>query len=167
MTIVFAIIAGLTVLSGAVAVTLRNLVHAVLAATVCFAGLAALYLQLNAQFIGLAQVLVYIGAISILIVFAILLTGGSEPEGEPIVSRGWGWGLGAAAALFFLMSLVMLSSDAADRPPSADASATVRQIGDQLMTRYVLALEAIGLLLTAALIGAVIIAMHETKGRSQ
>lgn len=163
MNIAFAIITGLTLLSAVAAVTLRNLVHSVLATAVSFAGLAGLYLQLNAQFVGFAQVLVYIGAVSILIVFAILLTGGSEPEGEPIVSRGWGWGLGAAAALFALMCTMVLSSNTTDRPAAAQLEVTTRQIGDQLMTRHILVLEAVGLLLTVALIGAVIIAMHERK----
>lgn len=163
MTIVFAIFAALTLLGAAAAVTLRNLVHSVLATTVSFAGLAALYLQLSAQFVGFAQVLVYIGAVSILIVFAILLTGGSEPREERIVSRGWVWGLCAAVALFVMMCAMILSSHTADRPAAAHLDVTARQIGDQLMTRHVLALEAVGLLLTVALIGAAIIAMHERK----
>src|SRR5216110_977453 len=73
------IILGLLTLAGAVAaMSLRNLVHCALALTVAFAGLAALYLQLDAQFVGFAQILVYIGAVAILIVFALLLTRGSD-----------------------------------------------------------------------------------------
>src|SRR5437867_814740 len=73
------IIAAVLTLAGAVAaMSLRNLVHCALCLIVTFAGLAALFLQLNAQFVGFAQILVYIGAVAILILFAILLTRSSE-----------------------------------------------------------------------------------------
>ena len=85
MTLPFAIIAGLTVGSAIAAMSLRNLVHCALSLVVTFAGLAALFLQLNAQFVGFAQVLVYVGAVAILIVFAILLTRGAEPGSAPLL----------------------------------------------------------------------------------
>jgi len=66
---------------------MRNLVHCALMLTVTFAGLAAFYLQLDAQFVGFAQVLVYIGAVAILVVFAILLTRSSELPRQSIFSR--------------------------------------------------------------------------------
>lgn len=168
MTLTFTILALLTVASAIAAMTLRNLVHCALALAVAFAGLAGLYLRLDAQFVGFAQILVYVGAVAILIVFAILLTrSGNAPE-QSVLSSGWLVGLGIAAAVFALLTGVILSSKAlsnlaitAAAPPAP--SATVHQIGDQLMTRYVLPLEIIGLLLTAALIGAVIIAMREKE----
>ena len=81
MPLPFAIIAVLTIAAAAAAMSLRNLVHCALALTVAFAGLASAYLQLDAQFVGFAQILVYVGAVAILIVFAILLTrGGEAPE---------------------------------------------------------------------------------------
>ena len=79
----FALIAFVTLVSATAAVSLRNLVHCALSLTITFAGLAALYLHLNAQFVGFVQILVYIGAVAILIVFAILLT---RPAG-PAVAR--------------------------------------------------------------------------------
>ena len=166
MTPVFVILAVLTVASAVAAISMRNLVHCALALSVTFAGLAALYLQLNAQFAGFAQVLVYIGAVAILIVFAILLTRGSEPAGEQIVSNSWLLSGAVALCVFGVLARVILSSRkvVSDLPP--DPGATVRQIGDQLMTRYVLPLEVLGLLLTAALIGAVIIAMRENPGEA-
>ena len=72
MTISFLILAAIAIAGTAAAMSLRNLVHCVLALAISFVGLAGLYLQLGAQFIGLAQVLVYVGAVSILVVFAIL-----------------------------------------------------------------------------------------------
>ena len=161
MSPVFFILALLTVLSAVAAISLRSLVHCALALTVAFGGLAALYLQLNAQFVGFAQVLVYIGAVAILIVFAILLTRGSEPTGASSVSPSWYISGAVALGVFVVLAVVICSSRALTPELVAPPQVSVRQIGDQLMTRYVLPLEVLGLLLTAALIGAVIIAMRE------
>jgi NADH-quinone oxidoreductase subunit J len=163
MTWPFALIALLTIASAVAAMSLRNLVHCVLALTVTFAGLAAFYLQLDAQFVGFAQVLVYVGAVAILIVFALLLTRGAEPPQQSILSSGWVAGLGVAVVVFGVLSGMIVSSKALTDKLPAEPAATVRQIGDQLMTKYILPLEVVGLLLTAALIGAVIIAMPERK----
>jgi NADH-quinone oxidoreductase subunit J len=163
MTLPFAIIAVLTLASAVAAMSLRNLVHCVLMLTVTFAGLAAFYLQLDAQFVGFAQVLVYIGAVAILVVFAVLLTRSPEPPRQTIFSATWVVGVGIAVIVFGMLSGLILSSRALTRgmPPPPEASA--RQIGDVLMTKFILPLEVVGLLLTAALIGAVIIAMHEKE----
>lgn len=161
MTLAFFILCILTVASGVAAMTLRNLVHCALSLSVTFAGLAALYLQLDAQFAGFAQILVYIGAVAILIVFAVLLTGGNEPANEPRFSSSWLAGVATAVAVFAVVGGVILSSKALARGPVPAPIVSVRQLGDQLMTKYILPLEVLGLLLTAALIGAVIIAMQE------
>ena len=87
MTPVFYILAFLTLAGGLATVMLRPLVHAALAVTVAFGGLALLYLSLDAQFAGFAQILVYIGAVAILVVFAILLTRGSELPKEGVFSQ--------------------------------------------------------------------------------
>jgi NADH-quinone oxidoreductase subunit J len=145
------------------AMALRNLVHCALSLAITFAGLAALYLQLNAEFVGFAQILVYVGAVAILIVFAILLTRGSEPPVEKLYSRSWAAGLAVALIVFALIAAVILSSKALPPAPSSAPVGTVRELGDQLMSRYVLPLEVLGLLLTAALIGAVILALRETS----
>jgi NADH-quinone oxidoreductase subunit J len=165
MNLSFAIIAALTLASAVAAMSLRNLVHCVLMLTVTFAGLAALYLQLGVQFVGFAQILIYIGAVAILIVFAILLTRSNEPPRQSIFSTTWIVGVGIAVIVFGVLGAMILSSRVVlggVRPPP---ELTVRQIGEQLMNSYVLPLEVIGLLLTAALIGAVIIAMNEKEGK--
>ena len=79
MSFAFYLIAALTLAGGLAAVLLKNTVHCALALTVAFAGMALLFLQLDAQFAGFAQILVYIGAVAILVVFAILLTRGRRP----------------------------------------------------------------------------------------
>jgi NADH-quinone oxidoreductase subunit J len=166
MTPAFAILAILTLAGAVSAMTLRNLVHCALALTISFAGLACFYLQLDAQFAGFAQILVYVGAVAILVVFAILLTRASgATAGEAIASRTWMVGGAIAVAVFLLLAGLVATSGlvARDVPPAPEA--TVREIGNQLMTKYVVPLEVVGLLLTAAMIGAVIIAMHEKEGK--
>ena len=159
----FVIFAILTLAGAIAAMTLRNLVHCALALTVAFAGLAGIYLLLNAQFVGFAQILIYIGAVAILIVFAILLTRGSEPAGQRLFSSSWWLGAVVAAAVFAVMSGAILTSKAIALRASEPAQASVHQIGKELMTKYILPLEVLGLLLTVALIGAVIIALQERR----
>lgn len=144
--------------------SLRNLVHCALMLMVTFAGLAAFYLQLDAQFVGFAQILIYLGAVAILIVFAILLTRGSEPPRKSGFSLNWVVGVGIAATVFGLLSGIILASRALTREIRPPPEVSVRQIGTQLMGKFILPLEVVGLLLTAALIGAVLIAMREKEG---
>jgi len=165
MTAVFAIIGLVTVAGAVCAMSMRNLVHCALCLMVAFGGLAALFLQLDAQFVGLAQILVYIGAVAILIVFAILLTRSSEPPQQSSVTPSWVMGAGVAVLTFGSLAAAVLASSAtlAAANPKTDVAAAVavKRIGEKLMTDYVLPLEVVALLLTAALIGAVIIAMRE------
>jgi NADH:ubiquinone oxidoreductase subunit 6 (subunit J) len=161
MTIVFSILAALTVAGGLAAVTLRNTVHCALAVTAAFAGLALLFLQLDAQFAGFAQILVYIGAVAILVVFAILLTRDSETTEPAVFSRTWLAGLCTAAAVFAVLGWAVLRSAHAIPQQATAPVVAVKDIGNALMSRYVLPLEIVALLLTAAMVGAVIVAMHE------
>jgi NADH-quinone oxidoreductase subunit J len=166
VSFVLYILAALTVAGGLAAVLLKNTVHCALALTVAFAGLALLFLELDAQFAGFAQILIYIGAVAILVVFAILLTRGSETPKGSAYSHSPLVGLVIAACVFAVLGWAVLHSTA-QLPPgttSATPTVTVADIGNALMTRYVLPLEIVALLLTAALIGAVIVAMHEKEG---
>src|SRR5438477_5083356 len=103
----FAILAALILVSAIAAMSLRNLVHCALCLVVTFAGLAGLFLTLNAQFVGFAQILVYIGAVAILILFAILLTRSSEMLGkQPRKVSASSW-IGVAVALVAFGSLTV------------------------------------------------------------
>jgi NADH-quinone oxidoreductase subunit J len=164
MSFVFYVLAALTIAGGLAAVLLKNTVHCALALTVAFAGLALLFLELDAQFAGFAQILVYIGAVAILVVFAILLTKGSETPKDGVYSKNWLVGLVIAAGVFAVLGWAVLQSVHVLPHESGPApTVTVLQIGNALMGRYVLPLEIVALLLTAALIGAVIVAMHEKE----
>jgi NADH-quinone oxidoreductase subunit J len=161
MTAVFWILAALTVFGALAAVTLKNTVHCALAVTIAFAGLAMLYLQLDAQFAGFAQILIYIGAVAILVVFAILLTRGSETPKAGIFSGSWFAGMTIAAAVFAVLGWAVIQSIHLLPHQPESPHVTVNDIGNALLSRYVLPLEIVALLLTAALLGAVIVAMHE------
>jgi len=164
--IVFYLISAVAVGGALAAVLLKNLVHCALALTVAFLGLALLFLQLDAQFAGFAQILVYVGAVAILVVFAILLTRGSDLPKEGVFSKSWVVGLAIAAAVFAVLGWVVLQAGPWLPNETAVPAVTVNQIGQALMGRYVLPLEIVALLLTAATIGAVIIELHE-KGEAK
>jgi NADH:ubiquinone oxidoreductase subunit 6 (subunit J) len=167
MSIVFYAIAGLSVAGALAAVLLKNTVHCALALTAAFAGLALLFLELDAQFAGFAQILIYIGAVAILVVFAILLTRGSDTPKDTVYSRNSIVGLVTAVGIFAVLGWAVLESvsffPGPGGAPTAAPVVKVDEIGHALMGRYVLPLEIVALLLTAALIGAVIVAMHEKE----
>jgi NADH-quinone oxidoreductase subunit J len=161
MSLSFLILAVLTLAGAVAAMTLRRLVHCALALTVALTGLAALYLNLGAQFVGLAQILVYVGAVAILIVFAILLTRSAEVRSQLTLSSSLITGGVVSAAVFAVLAWAVIHSSSLHSVSGAAPVVTMKQIGDALMERYVLPLEVIGLMLTAALIGAAILALQE------
>ena len=167
MPLPFYILAGLLIASSVAAMTLRNLVHCALAVAVAFASLAAVYLSLNAQFVGFTQILVYVGAVAILVVFATLLTRGGEEKGKLGITKSAVIGTGIAVVVLGVLTWAIRHSAVLKNPVPAKPEATVKAIGDVLMTKFVLPLEVIGLLLTAAMIGAVIIAMRDDSEKTK
>ena len=163
MGVVFYLISALAVGGALAAVLLKKLVHCALALTLAFFGIALLFLQLDAQFAGFVQILVYVGAVAILVVFAILLTRGSEVPAEGVFSKTWLVGLLIAAGVFAVLAWAVLQAGPWLPTEAAAPAVTVADIGNVLMSRYVLPLQIIALLLTAALLGAVIVAMHEKE----
>jgi NADH-quinone oxidoreductase subunit J len=162
-SIAFLLTAAFTVAGALAAALLKNLVHCALSLTVTFAGLALLYLQLDAQFAGFAQILVYIGAVAILVVFAILLTRGAGVPEYRGFSSSWLAGLVIAAAIFAVLAWAVTKSLPVSAAASAAPVVTVQSIGTALMSSYVLPLEIVAVLLTVALIGAVIVAMPGSR----
>ena len=153
--IAFWILSAIAVLGALVAVRKRNLIHGVFALMIFFAALSGLFLLLLAEFIAAVQVLVYIGAVGVLLLFAIMLTERvAGDDGRRMTSRGGFWGLVVAAAVFVILLL-----PAIQQLPTPQATLTpdpsVEELGKKLMNPYVVTLEVLALLLTAALIGAV------------
>lgn len=161
MTAISLILAALTIAGAVAAMSLRNPVHCVLCLVVAFAGLAGMYLGLGAQFLGLAQVLVYIGAVAILVVFVLLLTRGGERGGEPRGNRGWKSGLAVAALVGAVLAAAVLAGPVPSPRGEAPKLPSVRDTGDALMSEFVLPLQVVGVMLTAAMIGAAVLALRE------
>jgi len=166
MTVIFLILAAIAILGAASAMAFRSAVHAILALALAFVGLAVLYLQLDAQFVGFTQIIVYVGAVAILAVFAIMMTrSDSAHHHQPVFSRTWLTGLVLAGGVFTVLAWAILGDFAHGGTDASQAPVTtVTQIGEALMQRYSLPLEITGLLLTAALVGAVVLAMPATSG---
>jgi NADH-quinone oxidoreductase subunit J len=153
----FVVIAILTLAAALATATLQKLMHAALCFAVALVGVAAFFLLLGAEFVGLVLVFVYIGAVAVLIVFTILLT--RRDIGK---DRGFNWGgVLVAVAVFCGLTWSILKTQSLSSVAPHIRVLTVKRIGEALMTSYVWPLQCIGLLLTAALIGALILVMEE------
>jgi len=153
--------------SAAVALSLRNLVRAALLLTVSWAGLAAFYLWAGAEFVAFAQVLVYVGAVSMVVLFAVLLTR-PAPTDPPPPRATYGRVLGALLAGSAVGGLLCGAILGTPLPssPGAPPALTVREIGRQLMGVHAAALLVAGVLLTVALLGAIVLAAAPGRRRS-
>jgi NADH-quinone oxidoreductase subunit J len=152
-------LAILTLSAALAAATLRKLMHAALMFALAFVGLAGFFVLLGAEFVGLVLIFVYVGAVAVLIVFTILLT---RRESEK--DRGFNWsGVVVALAVFVGLAFCVFKSPSLAIAPQQIPALTVKQIGEALMTNYVWPLQCIGLLLTAALIGALVLVMEEKR----
>ena len=152
------IISILTLVGALGAAFLPRLVHAALSVVLAFVGVACLYFLLGAEFVGLIQIFVYVGAVAILIVFTILLT---KPEEKSRLGN-WG-GMVAAVAVFGVLVWAILNTGSLPTEVPEIEPLTVKDIGKNLMENYVWPLQCIGVLLTAALIGALIIVMEDPE----
>lgn len=160
--IIFLITAAVILGSALMVVLTRNLIHAALWLIVTLFGVAVLYAILNASFLAVVQVVVYIGAIAILFIFAIMLTRKEMRDRGPQLNRGWWLNIIIAVLTFgglfwMLQSWNGFSKTAADFPSGYDA---VGQLGQALVSPngFVLPFEVASVLLLAALVGAVYVA---------
>src|SRR5262249_24404504 len=155
----FGIISILTLAAALAAATLPKLMHAALSFAVMFLGISALFFLLGAEFVGLVQIFIYIGAVAVLIVFTILLT--RHDLGKV---RGFNWGGGVVpVAVFGGLMWAILKTKSVSIPPPHIQPVTVQRIGELLMTSYVWPLMCVGVLLTTALIGALILVLEEKR----
>jgi NADH-quinone oxidoreductase subunit J len=160
--IIFLLVGAATLLSGLMVVSSRNLVHAALWLVATLFGVAIVYTLLNAGFIAVVQVVVYIGAIAILFIFAVMLTRKDMRDTGPQLNRGWWAGALIAAAVFTGLFLLLREWDGFSKTASAlpPGFNPVRELGDQLISpnAYVLPFEVASVLLLAAMVGAVYLA---------
>lgn len=163
----FSVIALLTLGSAAVALTLRNLIHSALLLVASWAGIAAYYLWAGAEFVAFAQLLVYVGAVSMIVLFAVLLTRRSlaEAQLEPAsVSRAAAALLVGGAVLGVLWGAILGSGLPAGA--TAARSISVKQLGLDLMVRHPAAVLITGVILTVALLGAIVVAANDREPSS-
>lgn len=158
-TIVFFIFAILAVAGAWGVVTSKNIVHSALYLIVSFSGVAVLYILLNADFLAAVQLLIYTGAVAIMIIFAVMLTlRGDVSESNP-ANRHWGWGALISAVVFVMIALVTFGN--ADwRVPAAPwtSSGSASDLSVLMLNNYMIPFEVAAVLLTVALVGAVILA---------
>jgi NADH-quinone oxidoreductase subunit J len=168
--IVFLIVAFVTLGSGFMVVTTRNLVHAALWLVATLFGVAIVYTLLNASFLAVVQVVVYIGAIAILFIFAVMLTRKDIRDAGPQHNKNW-W-FGALLAVFTFGGLFFLLQGWSGMSSTVSAYLSgfdaISELGNMLTspTGYVLPFEVASVLLVAALVGAVYVAFNPRSGNS-
>lgn len=162
--IIFVITALVTFLAAVMVVASPNLIHAALWLVLTLGGVAVLFLLLEAAFLAVVQVAIYIGAIAILVIFAVMLTRQVSTGAASQVNRTW-W-LAAPAAVILFAGLIVLFSQVAGfqalaEPLVKEPATLVVDLGRALVDAqgYVLPFEVASVLLLAAMIGAIVIAL--------
>ena len=159
--IIFLIAAAATLAAGLAVVTARNLVHAALAMIAAFFGVAILFVLLQAGFLATVQVVLYIGAIAILIIFAIMLTRRVMQDSGPQTNEQWWLGALLALALFAALWVVLQQVPALQNVTSQTISTdSLKQLGAGFVdpNQYLLPFELASVLLLVALVGSIVIA---------
>lgn len=158
--IALVLIAAFTLAAAAAAFLSRNLIHSALLLVGAWAGIAAFYLWAGAEFVAFAQVLVYVGAVSMIVLFAVLLTrqgATSAPVAYDTLKRAV-LGFIVAGGVGGILAGAILGSPLDVRLPAPTPAVSVKELGHLLMGPHAAALLIVGVLLTVALLGAMVIA---------
>ena len=157
---IFYFLAAFTVWAAAVVVLGKNIVRAAVALIFTFCGMAALYVLLDAEFLAAVQVLIYVGGITILLLFAIMLTSRiSSATIRVINDQAILSAIAAAGLLVGLIYAAMRGIPALSGPPRIPETAPF--LGRALLTTYALPFEVVSILLLAGMVGAIILARKE------
>lgn len=155
-------IAGLTLVSALCVVLSRDIFHSAVFLILALMGIAAVYLYLNAEFLAVVQILIYVGAIMTLFIFAIMLTSDINVKLPRKIDLRVVVSVCAASAIFAILSKVIRIT--AWQPQDLNAGPlSLEQLGKSLMSNYGLPFEVISVLSLAALIGAIVIGKVEKK----
>ena len=158
----FVVVAAWILICGLGVVLFRRIMYSAVSMVFCFLGVAFAYALLNAPLVAIIQILVYVGAISIVIIFAIMLTEVQHGGYELVFNRQT-----AVAAVVALIGAAVLAivSLSADIGPIGDKSLTpgLRQLSRLIFDRYVFPFELVSLVLVAAMIGAIVLATRERE----
>ena len=154
--LVFYAAAALVVLGALAVVFLPRIIHAALSLVLFFIGIGGVFVLLHAEFVAAAQIIIYAGAITVLVLFAVMLTQRSQsPESNPFNLQRWVAALVAAATFAALLPALFSVRGAAVPGPDQDLTP---ELGKALLGQWVLPFEIASVLLLAAMIGAIVIA---------
>lgn len=170
MQLFFLAVGAVTLFAAVMVVTVRRMMHAALWLVLALLGVAVLFATLEAGFFAVVQVMVYIGAIAILVIFAVMLTRRSMNMDEPALLGTWWLGGAAAAGIFagIILALSRWESFMAPLPTTPVDAGMLTQMGKDLVDpyRYSIPFEVASVLLLAALVGAVYVAMERKGGKA-
>ncbi|GBF33517.1 NADH-ubiquinone oxidoreductase chain J [Desulfocucumis palustris] len=161
MAVAFYVLAAHIVVSALLVVCVRNIVHSVLWLAVCFVAMAGLFLTLDADFLAAVQVMVYAGAVCIMVVFGIMLIRRSD-MGHSNLFNGQTKIAGGVVALVIVLCGALSARTQWLLSPNEVPAETVDNIATLLLSKYVIPFEVAALLLLVALIGAIILAKEVT-----
>jgi NADH:ubiquinone oxidoreductase subunit 6 (subunit J) len=157
--VLFVLLAGTMLAAGLAVVLLRDIIRCGLAMMVCFGALAGIYVMAGAPLVAAAQVLVYIGAISVLVLFAIMLT---QTKSAPRALAFQTQAVGAGIAAIILVVVVLLAVGSTVWGGTGQRTETeTDKVAQALFANWVLPFEVVGVLLLAAVIGGVFLAKRE------
>ena len=159
VVIAFWALAGLTIGAAAMVIVVRNLLHAVLFLILSFVGFAGLYITLSADFVAVAQVLIYAGAISVLMIFAVMLTPQSGRDNAENLLQLPALILAGLAAT--AVGFIALEIEWPQEAGGTSFQTTATSIGDALLSPFVLPFELAAVLLAAAMIGAIVVVSED------
>ena len=170
--LLFYLLSGIAIGASALVVGQRNPMYSVMLLIASFGALAGLYIQLDAPFVAVAQIIIYAGAIMVLFLFVVMLLNApredaaewdrAHPLRQPGVAR-----FGTALALLLIVQLAwaLLQATESSTPVGArgdaEAVSSVRELGRVLFTDYMFAFEATSILILVAMVGAVVLARRE------
>jgi NADH-quinone oxidoreductase subunit J len=156
----FGIIAAIVVFGALRVVTTNDVVHAAVWLVAVLAGVGASFLLLGAEFVGVTQILVYIGAIVVLFLFGIMLTRAPIGGEVHLTARNWPMGLVVALPIAGILAYTLIDAFGADHLPNNTRQLT-SAVADSLFSTYLIPFEVVSVLLLAALIGAIVLARKD------
>ncbi|YCI76961.1 NADH-quinone oxidoreductase subunit J [Bacillus sp. R1-10] len=164
--IAFIGLALVAIVGGVLLITLTKVVHMVIALVFTFLGIAGIYMLLSAEFVAIVQILIYSGAITIVMLFGIMLT--KHQENDVPAKGGWGnFSLLAAIAGFAVAVYLGIYNLDIPVQPTALHEENTKQIGIELFSKYVIPFEVMSVLLLVALVGAIVLAKKDDEEGDQ
>ncbi|MBT2615016.1 MULTISPECIES: NADH-quinone oxidoreductase subunit J [unclassified Bacillus (in: firmicutes)] len=160
--IAFIGLALVAIVGGVLLITLTKVVHMVIALVFTFLGIAGIYMLLSAEFVAIVQILIYSGAITIVMLFGIMLT--KHQENDAPAKGGWGnFSLLVAIAGFAVAVYLGIYNLDIPVQPTALHEENTKQIGIELFSKYVIPFEVMSVLLLVALVGAIVLAKKDDE----